>query len=167
MKSLQFVQRPLLGPHLTGSAIGRLNLDAPPGGTVYSFSPVFLSIGSSALHPIPGPTVDLVLRLDGSEKLVPNKTASMYFNAQHALVGDGDILYRQLTRGEIESQTFSGSSPLKVAAAGGLEKNQVYAIRTTEGLYAKIYVADIAKNYNFLLGMKVWTVTLKFVVFEN
>ena len=91
----------------------------------------------------------------------------MFFNAQHARVGQGDLLYRGLTKSEIEGQAFVGDSPLEVGALGGLQKNEVYAIRTTAGLYAKIYVVDIVDEYYYFQRTRTWKVTLKFAVFEN
>ncbi|MHC4849279.1 MAG: hypothetical protein ACYTEG_12595 [Planctomycetota bacterium] len=56
---------------------------------------------------------------------------------------------------------------MEVGALGGLQKNEVYAIRTTAGLYAKIYVVDIVDEYYYFQRTRTWKVTLKFAVFEN
>lgn len=150
------------------SRIGRLILDAAPGQAYYRYTEH--KTFSEELHPIPGAPDDLVLRVDGNEALIPNLTARMYFNAQRVHVGEGDSLYRGLTKKQIEDHLAQGSDPgsvLKVDAVGGLERNQVYALRTTAGLYAKIHVASIAEDYSFVHIRKTWTVTLKFCVFEN
>jgi hypothetical protein len=147
------------------SRIGRLTLDAPKNDRYYRYTETTNWTG--ALHPIPGAPTDLVLRVNNNAALIPNMTSQMFFNAQHALVGQGDVLYRGLTKSEIQAETFVGDSPLEVGALGGLQKNEVYAIRTTAGLYAKIYVVDIVDEYYYFQRTRTWKVTLKFAVFEN
>jgi hypothetical protein len=156
------------GKAVFASRIGRLTLDVPKGSSTYRFTESQNNnLITQNLHPIPGPHVDLVLRTEpDGQLLIPKIPAQMYFNAQHAYVGDGDSLYRSLTKGEIENAMFVGTSPLKVDALGGLEKNQVYAIRTTRGLYAKIYVQNIVEEYYYLQRTKIWKVVLKYAVFE-
>ena len=152
------------GPFTIASRIGRLILDAPPGARYYRFTEH--ETFSGQLHPIPVSPDDLVLRVDTSAVFISSFPAQMFFNAQSEHVGDGNLLYRGLTKGEIENAMLAGDSPRKVDAPGGLERNQVYALRTTAGLYAKIYVTDIAEEYSYFDKRKTWKVTLKFVVFE-
>ena len=111
--------------------------------------------------------MDLVLRVENTSLLIPSLKANMYMNAQWADLGDGDLRYRELTKGEIEGATFEGTSPLVVNELGGFQKNKVYGIRTTEGLYAKIYVSNITSEYQYLRRSKIWRVALKYTVFEN
>jgi len=149
------------------SRIGRLTLDAAKGTNPYRFtsSQAFFLV-NPPLHPIPGAPVDLVLRVENGALAIANLPANMYMNAQHALMGSGDQLYRMLTKGELEQADLVGDSPLAVGRLGGLQKNQVDAVFTTRGLYAKIYVQDIKESYDYFRRTKTWRLSLKFTVFE-
>ncbi|HEX5139072.1 MAG TPA: binary toxin-like calcium binding domain-containing protein [Planctomycetota bacterium] len=108
--------------------------------------------------------VDLYLWVTGNGKSAPAKLA--FPGASYKKLGKVD--YDALTKADLVNAQPASSAELTVKASGstGIQVNDVLAIVTSDGRYAKLEVTDIVEGGDFWETYKSYDVTVKYVVFK-
>jgi len=134
--------------------VATLDLDS---GQKKRLGPYYVSV------PGQGYPVDLWLYVGGNTKNAP---AYMVFNVGYTKLGNVD--FDALTKADLVNAQPSTREDLTVKASGstGIQVNDVLAILTSDGRYAKLQVTDIAEGGDFWETYKSYDVTVKYVVFK-
>lgn len=90
----------------------------------------------------------------------------LYFQYPRAKLGKVD--FDSLTKAQLQNAQPTSTAPLTVQGSGstGIQVNDVLAVLTGDGRYAKVQVTAIKEGGDFWETYKSWDVTLKYVVFK-